>query len=98
MHAEIVEHILGVCEHVHQMRDRRTLIAADIGNAGLQQRLGQCEDTLSVKGVAIAEPQILDFPGERTFSHGNLSSDAGSADFARSTALASSHARLDFSE
>ena len=64
MHAKIVEHVLRVGEHIHQMRDRRALIAADIGDAGLQQRLGDREDALAAKYIARAELEILDFASE----------------------------------
>src|SRR6201996_2806955 len=47
MHAECVEHVAGVGEHVHQMRDRLTLIAADIRHTGLQQRFSDGEDALA---------------------------------------------------
>ena len=69
MHAELVEHVLGVGEHVHQMRDRRALIAADIGDAGLQQRLGDRENALAAEVLAVAELQVLDFSSERAFRH-----------------------------
>ena len=55
MHAELVEHVLGVGEHVHQVRDRRALIAADIGDAGLQQRLGDRENALAAELLAVAQ-------------------------------------------
>ena len=49
MHAELAQNVLRVGEHVHQMRDRRALIAADIGDAGLQQRLGDREDAFAAE-------------------------------------------------
>ncbi len=64
MHAEFVEHVLGVGEHVHQMRDRRALIAADIGDAGLQQRLGDRENAFAAEDFAVAEFEILDLASE----------------------------------
>ena len=64
MHAEIVEHVLGVGKYVHQMRDGRTLIAADIGDAGLQKRLGDRENALAAEGLSLLQLQVLDFPGE----------------------------------
>ena len=77
MHAEFVEHILGVGEHVHQMRDRRALVAADIGDAGLQQRLGDRENALAAKNLARAELEIFDFPRKRAFRHRLLRAPAG---------------------
>ena len=67
MHAELGHHVLGVDQHVEQMRHRRALIAADIGYARLQQRLGDREDAFATEGLAVAEPQRLDFLLERAF-------------------------------
>jgi len=55
---------LGIGEDVHQMRDRRALVAADVGNTGLQQGLGDGEDPLTVEIVAFAQAQLFDFFGE----------------------------------
>jgi hypothetical protein len=40
MDAEFEHQLVRIGEHVHQVADRRPLIAADIGDARLQQRLG----------------------------------------------------------
>ncbi len=61
MDAEFFHHILGIGEHVHQVRDRRTLIAADIGYAGLQQRLGNRQNALAAEDIAVPELQVFDF-------------------------------------
>ena len=61
MHAELGHHVLGVDQHVEQMRHRRALVAADIGDAGLQQRLGDRQNALAAKNLAVAELQRLDF-------------------------------------
>ena len=76
MHAELVEHVLGVGQDVHQMRDRRTLIAADIGHPGLQQRLGDGENSFAAEFLAVAEFEILHFACERAFRHQSLQADA----------------------
>ena len=47
MHAELAQNVLRVGKHVHQMADRRALVAADIADAVLQQRLGDGEDALA---------------------------------------------------
>ena len=60
---------LRVGQHVHQVRDRRALVAADIADARLQQRLGDGQDAFAAERVAIAESEILDFASERPFSH-----------------------------
>ena len=67
MYAEVLENVAGVGQHVHEMRDRRALIPADIGDAGLQQRLGDGEYSLSVEGFPVTQLQAFDFLGERPF-------------------------------
>ena len=62
MHAELIQNRLRVGEHVHQMRDGRALIAADVGDARLQQRFGHGENPLAAELLAFAQPQRLDFP------------------------------------
>ena len=69
MHAELAENVLRIGQHVHQMRDRRALIAADIADAGLQQRLGDGENAFAAEFLAVAELEVLDLAGERAFSH-----------------------------
>ena len=69
MDAEVAHHVLGVGEHVHQMRDRRALIAGDIRDAGLQQRLGDRENALAAKDVAGLKSQVLNFALEGPFRH-----------------------------
>ena len=67
MHAEFAHDVFGVDQHVEQMRHRRALIAADIGDAGLQQRLGHGEDAFAAEGLAVAERERLHFLLERAF-------------------------------
>ena len=67
MDAEFGHDVFGVDQNVEQMRHRRALIAADIRHAGLQQRLGDRENAFAVEGVAVAEPQRLDFFFKRAF-------------------------------
>ena len=71
VHAETLHFVLGLDQHVEQMPHRRALIAADIGDAGLQQRLGDGDDALAVKRIAVAELQLLDFAFEGDFGHGS---------------------------
>ena len=70
MHAELGHDVLGVDQHVEQMRDRRALIAADVGDARLQQRLGDREDAFAAEGLAVAQPERLHFLLERAFHQG----------------------------
>ncbi len=67
VHAEIGQQIFGIHHDVEQVRDRRALIAADIADARLQQRLGDGEDALAAKRLAGAEPQRIHFFLERAF-------------------------------
>jgi hypothetical protein len=64
VHAEFVHVRLRLDHHVEQVRHRRALVAADVGNAGLQQRLGDREDALAVERVARAQAQGLDLFAE----------------------------------
>ena len=69
MHAEIADDVLGVDQHVEQVRDRRALVAADIAHARLQQRLGDREDAFAVEGLAVAEPSACtSFLNERSIA------------------------------
>ena len=54
MDAELGHDVLRIDQHVEQMRDRRALIAADIGHARLQQRLGDGQDAFAAEGLAVA--------------------------------------------
>ena len=67
VHAERVEVRPRLHHHVEQVRDRRALVAADVGHARLQQRLGDREDALAMEGGAGAEFQAFDLVGELDF-------------------------------
>ena len=67
MHAEFVQQVARIGQHIDQVRDRRALIAADIGHARLQQCLGHRQDALAAKGFAFAQSQRLHFFLEGTF-------------------------------
>jgi hypothetical protein len=66
MNAELFQHVARLYENVEKMRDRRALISADIRDAGLQQRLRYAENAFAIKGLAIAEPQALNFRVKET--------------------------------
>src|SRR5581483_3028637 len=72
MHAELFEDVIGIAEHVHQVRDRRALIARHVRHAGFQQRLGNRQDSFAAKFLAAAEFELLHFFFERSFGHGLL--------------------------
>jgi len=63
------ENVLGVGQHVHEMRDRRALVARHVGHARLQQRLRHSEDAFAAEKLAGAQPQLFHFLGKRTLSH-----------------------------
>ena len=65
--AEFAQQILGLQQDIEQVADRRALIAADIGHTRLQQRLGDREDALAAKLLAVAQPQTGDLFAERNF-------------------------------
>ena len=67
MNAELAHDVFGIDQDIEQVRHRRALIAADIGDAGLQQRLGDGKDAFAVEGVAVAQLQRLHFLLERAF-------------------------------
>ncbi len=69
MHAELGHHVLGVDQHVEQVRHRRALVAAHIGDPGLQQRLGDRQNALAAENLPVAELQRLHFLRKRTFRH-----------------------------
>jgi hypothetical protein len=67
VHAELVHVVARLHHHVEQVRHRRALVAADIGHARLQQRLGHGEDAFAVEGLAFAEAEGLYFFSELPF-------------------------------
>ena len=68
MDAELGHQPLGIGgQNIHQMGDRRALVAADIAHARLQQGLGDGENALALEILAIAPAQKLDFLSEAPF-------------------------------
>ncbi len=57
----------GLQQDVQGVADGRALVAADVADAGLQQRLGDRHDALAVECVPGAEPQVLDLAAKRDF-------------------------------
>jgi hypothetical protein len=55
------------------MRDRRALIAGDVGHAALEQGLGHGQNALAAEFLAGPQTELLDFLLEGTFRHGDLS-------------------------
>ena len=66
VHAELAENVLRIGQHVHQMRDRRALIAADIADAGLQQRLGDGQNAFAAENVPVAQFAGLRLRGRKS--------------------------------
>ena len=60
MYAEVRQQAFRLHQHIEQVADGGTLVAADVGDARLQQCLGHCQDALAVEGIAGAEPKALD--------------------------------------
>ena len=67
--AEFFEDVVGVGEHVHQVRDRCALVAGYVGNAGLQEGFCDGEDAFAAKFLALAEVKFLDFFFEEPLRH-----------------------------
>ena len=59
MDSELAQYVLGVDQHVQEMRYRGALIAADVAHARLQQRLGDGEDALATEGFAGADGEHI---------------------------------------
>ncbi|MNY08752.1 hypothetical protein D3C86_1416230 [compost metagenome] len=69
VHAQFLQDVVGVGQHVHQVRDRRTLVAGDIAHAGLQQSFGDRKNAFAAELFARPDAQLLDFFLERPFCH-----------------------------
>src|SRR5437867_18938 len=63
------QRVVGVGEHVEQMRDRGAGIAADVTDTGLQQRLRDGENALAPEDLARPVAELLDVLGERALTH-----------------------------
>ena len=66
------EDVVRVGEHVDHVRDGRAGIAADVADAGLEQRLGDREDAFAVEDLAGAVPELFDVFREGTLTHGDI--------------------------
>ncbi len=69
VHPKLVEQVLRIREHVHEVRDGRALVSTDVGPPGLEQCLGYREDPLPAEHLARTEPQGPHFLGKRSFGH-----------------------------
>jgi hypothetical protein len=61
VHAKLVEDVARVVQHVHDVRHGGALVAADVGHARLQERLGHGQDRLAVEGLVVAQLELGDF-------------------------------------
>ena len=68
-HAKFPQQVLRIGQHIHEVADRRALIAADIAHAVFQQGLGQRQNALTGKGFPRPQTQVFDFCLERPFRH-----------------------------
>ena len=59
--------LVGVGHDVEEMGHRSARIAAHVGHARLEQRLGDGEDALAAEHLTLAQLELLDFLGERPF-------------------------------
>jgi hypothetical protein len=77
--AMLGQDVLRVREHVHQVRDRRALIAGDIRHAGFEQRLRDRENAFAAEHLPGTQPKLLHLVDERPLSHAVLSVLSGRA-------------------
>ena len=64
MDAELAQQIFGLQQYIEQVADRRTLIAAHVGDPRLQQGLGNGQDTFAPEGFPCAQSEMRDFLAE----------------------------------
>jgi len=69
VHSQLFQNVLGIREHVHQMRNRRTLISGHIRNSGLQKSLRDSKNSLALEFLALPQIEFLDFLFEGPFRH-----------------------------
>jgi hypothetical protein len=69
VYAELIQYLARIGENVHQVRDGRALIAADVGHTGLQKGLGNSKYGLALEHLAGSEPERLNFARERPLCH-----------------------------
>src|SRR3546814_19145552 len=69
MDAELLHELVCVGEHIHQVRYRRPLIAANISDAGLEQRLRYRENAFAVEELALSLAELLNLGIERALGH-----------------------------
>ncbi len=67
MDAKFTHQSAGLHHHVDQVGYGRALVAADVGDARLKQRLGHGKDAFPVEDIALPEGKRLDFPVEGSF-------------------------------
>ena len=70
MNAEFRHVAGGVGEHVHQVGNGSALVSAHVGDAGLQQRLGNGEYALAAELLARAQTQVFHFACKGALGHG----------------------------
>ena len=61
VYVQLFQNLAGIGKYVDQVADGGPLVAADIGNPGLQQGLGDREDALPVQFPALSQAQHLYF-------------------------------------
>ena len=53
MNTQITQDILSIIEHIHQMRDRRTLIAAHVGHPGLKECFSDGKNPFTLENLTL---------------------------------------------
>jgi hypothetical protein len=65
----LLEDFMRIGQHIHQVGNRRALVACHIGDAGLQQGLGHRQNALAAELAARAKMQRLNFGLKGAFGH-----------------------------
>ena len=64
MHTELLQYRLGICQHIHQMRNRRALVTGYVTDTAFKQRLGHRQYAFAMKHRTGLGQQLLYFFGE----------------------------------
>ena len=64
MNAQFGQDVVGIGQHIHQMRNGCPLVARHIGHAGLQQGLGDRQYAFAVKLFAGTQLEFFDLRKE----------------------------------
>ena len=61
VNTQVLQNVVGVVQHIHQMRNRRALVARDIGHARFQKSLGYRQNSFAAEHFPGPGTQLLYF-------------------------------------